>query len=208
MKKTMLILLMSVITLAAMAQEEKRGREIETLFDKGDGLGFYGAFSMGYTSLDAKDAFTAGGRGGIILGRMLAIGISGTGFVNDIKYHQIVEGNPLAYSLAGGYGGIFIEPVIGYKKPVHVSFPILFGGGGLAIIESQGWHGWEPWDPQKQDGFMLVEPSVEVEFNFTRYLRVAAFASHRFTTKIDMIATSPTVLNTATVGLTVKLGMF
>ena len=55
---------------------------------------------------------------------------------------------------------------------------------------------------------MLTEPSIEVEFNFTRYLRVAAYASHRFTTKIDIIATSPTVLNTATVGLTVKLGMF
>ena len=51
--------------------------------------------------------------------------------------------HPLNYTLAGGYGGIFIEPILGGTKPVHVSFPVLFGVGGVTLIENYGYNYWE-----------------------------------------------------------------
>ncbi len=85
-------------------QEQKVRRnpgEVQTLFDPHSGTGGYGAFTIGYTQINGRDAILMGGRGEWIIGHGFGLGLGGYGFVNDPIYNTVDQ---LNYSLAGGYG--------------------------------------------------------------------------------------------------------
>ena len=58
--------------------------EMQTIFSQKRSNGAYGAFSLGYSQIDGKDAFVTGARGAFIINHSLAIGIGGYGFINDL----------------------------------------------------------------------------------------------------------------------------
>ncbi len=209
MKKYFLLLIMSWAVLFTNAQEEKRN-EIQTLFSGQSSLGFYGSFSLGYSQINEKDALVSGARGGLIFNHSTAIGLAGYGFVNNMESHMYQNENRMRYSLAGGYGGIFIEPIIGGLKPVHVAFPVLFGMGGIAQVRNYGPGYWEfPYfDTPESDLFFIIEPAVELEFNLARFFRTAVALSYRFTSDIELFEVSEDVLQGFTFGLTFKFGKF
>lgn len=208
MNKLTLLLILVFGFLMATAQEDRECNEISTLFSKSNSNGGYGAMSFSYTEIDGKDAFLVGARGAWIIDHSFAIGLGGSGFVNDINYDNWRD-NDLNYNLAGGFGGLYLEPIIAPRLPVHLSFPMLFGVGGIARIDDK--HHWESnWmhDDSNEDAFLIFEPAVELEFNMTRFMRLGALLSYRFTSKIDMDNTDPDILEGASVGLIMKFGKF
>lgn len=208
MKKLAILLIVVFCASFVYAQEEYRDPdEISTIFSKRRSNGGYGAISIGYSEIDGKDAFIGGARGGWIIDHSFAIGLGGYGFINDINYNDPFD-NDLDYNLAGGYGGIFLEPIIGSRMPVHLSFPVLFGVGGVAYIENH--NHWDYWwsDDENSDVYFVFEPAVELEFNLTRHFRVAASASYRYTTDIEMLNTDPDILKGFNAGLVFKFGKF
>ncbi len=92
--------------------------------------------------------------------------------------------------LVGGYGGFFVEPIIAPNFPVHVSIPIMIGGGGLALNEST-WHD-QNWDhnynyqPYDWDSYFVLEPGVEVEMNVVKFFRIALGGSYRYTSNLHI----------------------
>ena len=113
-------------------QERFTGRnnnEIQTLTGPGRNLGFYFGFTTGYSQVDNYDAFSAGATLAMIANHGLAIGFSGKGFFSEP--YKLTDVTNTSYNYAGGYGGLLIEPIIMPKSPVHVSFPILLGVGGI-----------------------------------------------------------------------------
>ena len=181
--------------------------EIQTIFSKEKSNGGYGAFSIGYTEIDNKDAIMMGARGAWIINHSFAIGLGGYGFVNDINYNNPFNDNQ-DYNLAGGYGGLILEPILAPRMPVHLSFPVLFGMGGIAYIEHH--NNWDYWwsGNDQSDIFWVFEPSAELEFNLTKYFRMAATVSYRLTSNITMQNTDPEILNGVTAGLVFKFGKF
>jgi hypothetical protein len=157
------------------------------------------------TQIDGKDAFLMGARGSWIIDHSFAIGLGGCGFVNDVNYHNWIN-NDLNNNLAGGYGGLYLEPIIAPRLPVHVSVPVLFGIGGVATIDDRD-DNWE-WRDSESDVFLVFEPSVELEFNMTRHLRLAGTIGYRFTSKVEMDNVSPDILEGTNVGLILKFGRF
>jgi hypothetical protein len=201
---------MILIAEMAIAQNYTRYEdedEIQTIFSKRRSNGGYGAISVSYTEIDHKDAIIMGARGAWIINHSLAIGLGGYGFVNDINYDNVFDNN-LDYNLAGGYGGLFIEPILGSKLPVHLSFPVLFGLGGIAYVEHH--NNWDYWwsTNDRSDVYWVFEPAVELEFNIMRHFRMAATASYRFTSAINMRYTDPEILEGLTAGLVFKFGKF
>ncbi len=208
MKKMMLLLLLATTCSVAFSQDENRNNTIQTIFSGNGNNGAYGAFSIGYTQIDGRDALISGGRGAFIVDHSFAIGIAGYGFVNNLDYHNYYNGGSLDKYLAGGYGGILLEPIIAGTMPVHLSFPVLIGMGGVAYFDEYGRQYFDFYENADRDVFFVVEPAVEVEFNLVRFFRAAAFVSYRLTSNIDLPEISPDVLKGLNVGMTFKFGKF
>lgn len=210
MKRLILVFVMACAIGNAFAQDESRSNEIRTLFSDKKSLGFYGAVSLGYSQINGKDALVSGGRGGVIFNHSTAIGLGGYGFVNNVDAYRWTDESILRYSLAGGYGGIFIEPILGGLNPVHLSFPVLFGMGGVAQVRTFGPGYWENpyFDTPETDLFFVVEPAVELEVNLARFFRTAVTASYRYTSEVELFAIDPDVLRGWHFGIIFKFGKF
>ncbi len=194
----------------APAKKQKRNPgEVQTLFDPHSGSGGYGAFSIGYTRINSRDAIIMGGRGEWVIGHGFGLGMGGYGFVNDPIYNAVDE---LNYSLAGGYGGLIMEPILFGWFPVHLSFPILVGAGGVANTSySSDWHDpYEYWDGYVENAtaFFVAEAGVELEFNLVRFFRLSLFGTYRYTSNIIMENASSDALRGWNVGMTFKFGSF
>lgn len=213
MKTITLLLLLGFGVLYASAQERMEEEdEITTIFNGNRSNGGYGALSFSWTELEHQDAFLVGARGAWIIDHSFAIGIGGYGFINDLDHHHWMEeawDDEFDNTLAGGYGGIYFEPIIGPRLPVHLSFPILVGAGGIARVANDDYwdHHWQ-FDENHEDAFFIVEPAVELEFNVARFMRMAATFSYRFTTDIEMENTNPEVLEGFNAGVIFKFGKF
>ncbi|MEE4287281.1 MAG: hypothetical protein V2I31_14095 [Mariniphaga sp.] len=210
MKKLTVVFALVLASVFSFAQDDYRSNEIQTLFSNQESLGFYGGFSFGYSQIDGKDALISGARAALIFNHSTAIGLAGYGFVNDLDNYGWMGETEIRYSLAGAYGGIFIEPILGGLKPVHIAFPVLFGVGGAGLVEHYAPGFWDHsyYDSNEGDFFFIVEPAVELEFNLARFFRTAATLSYRYTSDIDLLEMDENVLNGLHFGLTFKFGKF
>ena len=190
-------------------KQEQNPGNVQTLFVPHSGSGGYGAFTIGYSKINGQDALLMGGRGEWVIGHGFGLGLGGYGFINDPIYHPIDD---LNYALAGGYGGLIMEPILFGWFPVHLSFPILIGAGGVANTAYSA----DYYDPYEYyDGWMVgsaaffvAEFTAEVEFNLVRFFRLAIFGSYRYTSDIN-IATIPTnAIRGWSGGMTFKFGSF
>ncbi len=186
-------------------EEQKKDDEIKTLLGRSTSIGGYGGLSVLYSQIDAKDAFIFGARGAVIMDHVFALGIGGAGFVNDFHYDYLEDKN---LSLAGGYGGMFFEPIIIPKFPVHISIPVLVGVGGVALtsMESNDWE--DEYFVEDAESFLVIEPGVEIEMNITRYFRFSLGGYYRYTSEIDLMDTESDVLNGFSFGVNFKFGKF
>ena len=182
--------------------------EFKTIFG-GRTIGGYGGLGMGYSIIDDRSAVTFDARGGVILGHSFALGIGGCGFVNTPEY---IQADNADISLTGGYGGFFGELILFPRTQVHLSFPVLAGLGAAAVtswVENPDNYDYQSYVEQTSV-FMIVEPAVELEFNLTRFFRMAAYFSYRYTSnlELDAIYAQPDALNNYSVGMRVKFGKF
>jgi hypothetical protein len=177
---------------------------------RNNSVGGYGAISMRYTELEDKDAFVFGARGAIVMGHMMSLGLAGAGFFNDVHYNAASNQD---VSLAGGYGGFFFEPVIMPRFPVHVSFPVMIGAGGLAVVSQEDKDNWnDNYKSEASDAFMIIEPGVELELNVTRFFRFSVGAYYRYTSDVDIenpeYSVPTDILKGFSGGVTFKFGKF
>ena len=212
MKRTVLLLAIFSLSINTFSQiadndsaEKRKDNEIKTLIGGSGDIGGYGGLSVLYSQIDAKDAIIFGARGGLIMGHMFAMGIGGAGFVNDAHYDNILDRN---VSLSGGYGGMFFEPIILPKFPIHLSVPVLIGIGGVAYtsVERMEWD--NEYFVEDSETFLVVEPGMELEMNITRFFRFAMGAYYRYTSGIELLNTGADVLNGFSFGVNFKFGKF
>lgn len=213
MRKLVFIVMVLFVSLTMYSQnegaEEKKQDEIKTLFGKSESVGGFGAFCFGYTSLDNNNTLIAGGRGGVILGHNLALGLAGRGFVTDLESGLQINENS-NYFMSGGYGGLLIEPILLPKNPVHVSFPIIIGAGGVATYHREYDPVYEYWRDSYYQGraYMVVEPGVELEFNLAKFMRMSFGFTYRYTSDIDLHDIDKSALSTWNTYVVFKFGKF
>jgi hypothetical protein len=192
-------------------QENRRQDEIKTLFPQGrrGSVGGYGELSLLYTAIDQRDALIFGARGAVLLGHSLAIGLCGSGFINDPKtYSEFAE----RVSITGGYGGIFFEPILLPRFPVHVAIPVTVGVGGVSAARIYEYNDYEDYYPEESDAYLVVEPGIELELNITRFCRFTIGGYYRYTTGVEMIIDGVTlpgdILQGFSGGVNFKFGKF
>jgi len=203
-----LIIMLFCLTIIHAQDEEQQFRsdEFKTIFG-GKKVGGYGAIGAGYTLIDNKDAFILNARGGVVLGHGLALGLTGTCFMNEYSWNTALQND---VSMVGGYGGFFIEPILFPKSGIHVSFPVTVGIGGLSFTTFNDKKDEWNRDNNIQDSqtFFIVEPGVEIEFNFFKFMRMSLFSTYRYASNLEWDYTSSKALNNFSAGMVFKFGKF
>jgi hypothetical protein len=186
MKKQVFIslLLINVVS-AAFSQDPEfqyyKDKEIKTLLGRNRSGGGYGSITTGYTKIDNKHAVLVGGRFAWIASHSIGVGIGATGFINEFHYQRSLDRDVF---LAGGYGGLYIEPILFPRLPVHLSFPTLFGAGGISFISKDPGINENIIEASKT--FLIIEPSAELELNLTKFFRLAFGVSYRVPTPFNL----------------------
>jgi hypothetical protein len=187
---------------------EKQKSEIQALTGPGRNIGFYVGFHTDYSQISGYDALGVGGSIAFIANHGLAIGFAGKGFFTELK-EGITSSARNTYS--GGYGGLLIEPVLFPKSPVHLSFPVILGAGGIA--KSVLYNYYYPYEytqveVEDAEAFLVAEPGVELELNVARWLRLGLGCSYRFTTDLEPVVFDTDIMDGLTAGFSLKFGKF
>ncbi|MCG8579741.1 MAG: hypothetical protein MI866_07485 [Bacteroidales bacterium] len=217
MKSIILTLALAMVISLAGAQESNN--EVRTIFSSSNNHshGGYGAVMVNYSEINNRDALLIGARGAWVIDHNFGLGLGGYGFMTDPQKDGNL--NFEEYQIAGGYGGILVEPIIGAKSPVHLSFPILIGAGGVTY--NQHWQEYDEDNDYKEnyedsDAFFVLEPGVELEFNMIKFMRMGLSVSYRYTSNINMSYKDETkgnigsqdMLRGFNFGLVMKFGKF
>lgn len=210
----MILALCVIIVTVALAQDDPQktsdDQEIQTLFSNKTPVrvGWFASFEPGYTQFDGKDAWLGGVSGGMIINHSLSIGMIGHWWYDPTKYNGVIEDVADARFM-GGYGGFLLEYTLFPKKLVHVTFPVIIGGGGASYVDN-----WQEWDKNSDhhiyasDAFFVFEPGVRAEINILKFMRFNLGVSYRAVSGLDLINTPSDKLQGFTLGAGLKFGKF
>lgn len=210
MKNIVIALVFIIITGEVFAQKtikisELNNQEIQTVFKRNKRDGFYGGLSTGYSPINGTHGVVFSAKGCWIMDHWFAFGISGTSFVSNMEqldYFNFNTSNNEMF-LGGGYGGVIFEPMLASLKTIHVTFPILVGGGAVAQLTDTNFDYYPI-----SDYFFVVEPGIELELNLTQWLRASVFATYRYTSDISIEQVASDALRSYSTGVSLKVGLF
>jgi hypothetical protein len=218
MKRTFLTTALFVIAIAIFAQNETKSATsddgMKTLFRKNSNtkLGWFAGIDGGYTQFDGRDAWLGGISGGLIINHNFSIGLTGRAWYDSHNYTEFSDTSFAKF--VGGYGGLLIEYTLFPKSLVHVTFPVIIGGGGAAYVEDNNQNDWDNYDynhnhhTYANDAFFVVEPGVRAEINILPFMRLNAGVSYRVVAGLDMIHTPSDKLSNFAGSVGLKFGKF
>ncbi|HLF34153.1 MAG TPA: hypothetical protein VI583_07945 [Cyclobacteriaceae bacterium] len=184
--------------------------EIQTLTSGLRHSGGYGAILFKSGSFKSKALILTGVRGVWVINRAFGIGLEANCIAPINSYEGMDPNNLEKAYLVGGYGGIFIEPILWSNKVVHITFPVSGGSGWLGYISD--WQN-DHYDPTRSDLFdddlfWYLEPGAVIEANVTRFMRLNAGITGRFTQNIELINTNPSEFERMNFIIGLKFGKF
>jgi hypothetical protein len=220
MKRITLAVMIALFSTALFAQEENAKNtndDMNTLFGKGNKttIGWFVGPTGGYTRFCSSDVALAGIQAGMVINHNFTIGLAGSGVANSnyLTYNNFIDTTDVR--LEGGYGGLLLEYTLFPKSAIHVSFPLIIGGGTMGYYSTNDNHEWDEddWDncdhqEIDQDAFFVVIPGVTAEVNILKFMRFGVGVSYRYTPDLDLVNTSSSFINNFTASASLKFGKF
>jgi hypothetical protein len=209
--KKLIILALAFLSINALnAQTNETDEYVEFDDRKNTVHGVYIGFGGHYGRMDGEDTALATFKLAYVANQRLEVGLAFTGFYNDRPNTQpsLFDGNKVA--LVGGYGGFHVEPILFGKRFISISFPTLIGGvvvtyRGLDTIENNT----VEFDAKDFDNFFVVEPGINILYNFSRFTQLETGFRYRFTSDYDLSPfKSKDNLNGYSIMVGLKLGIF
>lgn len=184
--KTQVQLIFGAILLllaTSLAKAQSTG-DVRTIFRSGPSGG-YGVISNKFTSIYGSYANMPEVYGGWFINKKFLLGIGGGATTNYIPVP--VEESIAPYkrmSYLYGQAGLVNEFVIASNGAIH---PVLhwFNGAGFSLqYERPEWDEWEDTSYTEEaddlQWFYITEPSIQIELNLFRWMRVSPGISYRF----------------------------
>jgi len=213
MRKLLVIMCLSLLVAELDAQENNNRRTKNTLLKNSSLTGGFVGNTLKAGEMAGQNALWVGGEVGVIFGHDLGIGFAGYGLVNTVKSKNVTAlDNPLYYQ--AGYGGVLIEPAMFENRIFSLSFPSLFGLGGVAETTFRGVldapDGFEIDHDFYANGstFWVVEPGAQLNLNVTRWMKLNAGVTYRKTYGVDLPLISSSSLDGLQGTVSLKLGWF
>lgn len=190
MKYTFILIILSVITLTAYAQDD----ETQYLFELKDiSVSGFGGVILEYTTIDGSFGLLTGGGGAVILNQTFYIGGFGCGLTTDHEWpaiypddHTPVNPQPPKYtnmSLNLGYGGLWLGYLNQSHKLVHWGINAKIGGGNISLIDRDYYI--DESDLVADDNIFVFIPTIEAEVNLARWFKVSGGVGYRFIGALD-----------------------
>lgn len=218
MKKTFISLIVTVSTVffistSLIGQDET---EYGTLLSRDNGFshGAYVGMDFGYTEVANRSSFLTGVTIAWVIDHTIELGIAGKGFVTNPLPDLLLENNNFMY--AGGYGGLHCAVNVLGNKPINVSIPIILGVGEISYIRSQYDGYYDNFYPESHYMYFVIEPGIDLQLNMTKFFRLSAGVSYRYTSDIYLLYSntnaqpiaSPSILRGLNAGIKIKFGRF
>lgn len=163
--------------------------------------GGYGAPEIKATTLAGDGVVLAGGEAGWILAHSLVLGAGGYTTLTNVVAPASLQAPTGDARLGLGYGGIRAAAIFADESRLHGVFGVLVGGGSAW---SENGHA----SIHRLDGFLVIEPELNLELNVTHFLRVALGGGYRFAANGDVAGFSPSRLGGPVALMAVRLGEF
>jgi len=211
MKNRLLILLLftTLNTLSAQTKNIKTTDDYIEFDDRKNIVhGLYLGFGVHYGRIDGEGTIFSTLKLAYVANQKLEIGVAFTGFYNDRPNTRtdLFDGEEIA--LVGGYAGIHIEPILFGDRFISVSFPLLVGAGSVIFMGNDTFENDEDIDKDDYDTFFIVEPGVNILYNFTRYTQLETGFRYRFAGDFDLSPYKKGNINGYSVVIGLKVGIF
>lgn len=168
--------------------------------------GGFGGLDVRATRLAGKTAVLSGLRGAWLVNHRLSIGGSAwwnvTPRINDV--YRLPSGKRTG--LGFGYGGVELGWSFAPAQVVHLTASTLVGAGASSFYELGRSN--DDYERTRTDVFFVAEPSLGLEFNVSRHVRLVASGSYRFTAGAQLESLDNKSFQGVGGGLTLKLGSF
>ncbi|NMH89550.1 hypothetical protein [Flavivirga algicola] len=166
--------------------------------------GVYLGLGFGYGTIDKAETYTSSFKVAYVANQQFEIGLILAGLYSDINRLGLDNNNR---DLASVYGGLHIEPILFSKSKINLSFPLLIGGGGVALIDD------DVEDPVIDDNdwkhVFVAEPGVNVLYNINRYIQLEAGVKYRLSSRVSLQPEySLKRINGFSGGFGIKIGVF
>lgn len=195
---------------------DKYSDEYQTLINRDQHMthGGYIGFEFGYTPVAGRNAFLSGFHTAWVVDHTIELGINAKGFVTNPLPDMALDNKQYMYT--GGYGGLHIAANVFGNKPINVSFPVLIGGGAISYIRTGSFNYYDDFYPESHYAYFVFEPGIDVQFNMTRFFRLSAGVSYRYTSDIYLLYSntsaapiaSTSILRGLNAGIKIKFGKF
>ncbi|UCH62552.1 MAG: hypothetical protein JSU77_12265 [Fidelibacterota bacterium] len=198
MNKAAIIILLALATVPSFGQER-------TLISGPVVHGGFGGPHLMLGRIKGETAVLTGGWGGWLINHTLMVGGGGYGLVNDLAAGQTETGEDRYLNF--GYGGMILGFILGSDRLVHVTAHTLFGLGDVGYRHHRLTE--ESWEEDTiHDVIFVIQPTLGVELNVTRFFRIAAGGSYRHVAGTDMVDITDGDLGGFGAELTLKFGKF
>jgi hypothetical protein len=182
--------------------------------------GFFIEFNAAYTRFSHNNVFLPGLSLGLIVDHHWTIGLMGSfiGNPHGLHYYNIYYDSSAqkmrGADLRGGYGGALLEYTLFPQSRLHVSFPLMIGGGYMFYSPMRYNNNSGSLPPKyyhdiiSRDSFFVVEPGVKMEVNLASIFRIGFEISYRYSPDFKLKNTSADLINQFTARLSLRLGKF
>ena len=164
--KKMLFTLVLILSVTVLKAQENG---IQTLFGSATRISGFGALIMSFTSINGEFAHMMGGSGAVLLGDFF-IGGYGEGLTNSIY----AGGNRISF----GHGGFWTGYSFMADRALHPCLSTEIGWGNISQSD-------EGYYNLSNDNVFVVNPTIELEMNFTRFFRLGVGANYRFVSGVN-----------------------
>lgn len=194
-----------LFTCIATAQNEESGDYIEFNDRKNVVHGVYLGLGTYFGEIDGKSTYHGNFKIAYVANRQVEVGFAAVGFYSQQNIPQNTFEN---LDFAGAYGGLHIEPILFGESLINLSFPIMVGAGAVVYVEDNNRDIDIDPDRDEWEEVFVVEPGLNLLFNFSRYVQLEAGMRYRFSSKIDLAPNRVKNINGFSAGFGIKVGIF
>lgn len=211
MKKIQLLAFLISLSTAIYAQnyidDQEDKAKIKSLISKDNELKPFGSLDFKTGNTNDQLSLLIGAHGGLLVNKNVILGIGTYGWVSN---PQVTNAAQTDLDLDGGYAGFILGYKFFPKEIVHLSFPILVGGGQIRLKDPDYFvgRGSDSWQTVESSGFFVVDPCAQLEVNVSAHLRIAAGAGYRFVTGSSLDSIDDAAISDFYGMLSLQVGIF